>query len=347
MTHRGVSGAGIGLSGSGRVPVSLVVAVRDEELSLDNLIAGIEGQSAAPEEVIFVDGGSSDRTVEVASRQATLDPRYLVLQAEGAATPGRGRNIGICAARHDWIALTDAGVRLEPLWLERLWAAHQARPGAGIVYGNFEFDTRSLFEECAAVAGGSPKTWDTPAGRIRRPAVVSCLVHRDTVEAVGGFPDLRAGEDMIFAQRVDQLAIETAWAPDATVWWRLRPDFTSTFERSRLYSYHNALAGQQPYWHHRMARNWLPVGGALVLGSIHSKRWLLLGATTVLARVGLKISRHADGRGWRWGLRPGRAILITTLVVTNDVAAALGWWQASRTSSSRSAASSHGANSGG
>lgn len=333
MAGEPVAEAGPQPSITSRIPVTLVVAVRDEESTIEGLIDGIVAQAVQPDEVVLVDGGSSDRTVEIARLRTADDPRYVVMPADGPATPGRGRNIGIAAARHDWIALTDAGVRLEPAWLLRLWSAHKARPQAGIVYGNFEFDTQSIFEECAAVAGGSARRWETPEGRMRRPAVVSCLVHRGTVEAVGGFPDLRSGEDMIFARRVEQLGIEAAWAPDATVWWQLRPDFASTFERLRLYSYHNALAGQQAYWHHPVARKWVPVGAGLVLGALHSKGWFAVAGVAVVGRAAVKINRHADGRGWWWRLRPDRAAVVTVLVVANDAAVFLGWWQARRASS--------------
>lgn len=319
-----------------QLPVTLVIAVRDEEHTLPALLSDIGRQVAGPAEVVLVDGGSRDGTVRVAAAEAIRDPRYVVLEADGGATPGRGRNLGIAVARHEWIALTDAGVRLEPDWLAELWRVHCRTPEAGVVYGNFEFDTRSFFEDCAAVAYGTPKR-TIAAGRVRRPAVVSCLAHRSTVDAVSGFPDLRAGEDMIFAQRVEDSGVPIAWAPDATVWWRLRPDFRSTFERFRLYSYHNTLAGQQAHWHHRMARSYVPVAAGIVLSGVHSRRWLLVSGGTLAARVAVRLRRHDEGRGWTWWVRPDRAGLVAALLVANDAATALGWWQASRTLSSRSA----------
>ncbi|MBK7706931.1 MAG: hypothetical protein IPJ30_14500 [Acidobacteria bacterium] len=42
-----------------------------------------------------------------------------LIRTDGA-TPGKGRNIGIAASRNEWVALTDAGIRLEASWLEEL-----------------------------------------------------------------------------------------------------------------------------------------------------------------------------------------------------------------------------------
>lgn len=93
--------------------VSLVIPVRNEEQSLPSLIESIKQQTFEPAEIIIVDGGSVDGTVRVAKEIAGRDPRFRVVEA-GPATPERGRNVGVAAARYDWIAFTDAGIRLEP-----------------------------------------------------------------------------------------------------------------------------------------------------------------------------------------------------------------------------------------
>ncbi|CAA9227682.1 MAG: hypothetical protein AVDCRST_MAG20-1023 [uncultured Acidimicrobiales bacterium] len=325
----------VGHEAGASIPISLVIPVRDEETSIGALLATIDAQTAQPDEVVFVDGGSSDRTVEILRAHAERDPRCTVVEAEGGATPGRGRNLGVAAARNDWVAMTDAGIRLEPTWLERLWAAHLADAAAEVVYGNYEFDLRSFFEECAAVAYGPPK-WETPAGRSRGPTVVSCLVHRRAYEAVGGFVDLRAGEDEMFLTALDGAGTRSAWAPGATVWWRLRPDVRSNFERFRSYSYSYAMAGRQAHWQHRMARGYVPVAVGLVLAGVHSRRWLLLPAATVGSRVGRRVASHRPDMDELRKPTPARLALIAALLLGNDVAAALGWWQA--TAAKRAAA---------
>lgn len=315
-------------TGRPTIPVSLVIPVRDEESSISALLASIEDQTAPPEEVVVVDGGSSDRTVEILLAQAQRSPRYTIVEAPGGATPGTGRNLGVAAARHEWVVMTDAGIRLEPTWLERLWAAHLAEPSAEVVYGNYEFDLRSFFEECSAVAYGPPK-WETPAGRSRGPTVVSCLVHREAYQAVGGFSDLRAGEDEMFLTALDRAGVRAAWAPDATVWWRLRPDIRSNFERFRSYSYSYAMAGRQEHWQHRMARGYVPAAIGLVLAATRSPRWALLPLGTIGARVVRRVAAHRPDMEALRVPRPARLGLIAALLIGNDAAAALGWWQAS------------------
>src|SRR5205085_169799 len=107
-------------------------------------------------EIILVDGGSSDRTVLLAQEVASRDDRIRVIEA-GPATPGRGRNVGIAAASHDWLALTDAGIRLEPSWLDNLTRVALVDTSLDVVYGNYEPSNDTFFTQCAALAHVAPK----------------------------------------------------------------------------------------------------------------------------------------------------------------------------------------------
>ncbi|MEP6637349.1 MAG: glycosyltransferase family A protein [Acidobacteriota bacterium] len=112
------------------IDVTVVVPVRNEKQSLAELIASLQAQTSPPAEIVVVDGGSTDGTISLAHRLAAGDDRLRVIEA-GEATPGRGRNIGIAAARYEWIALADAGNKLEPQWLGRLIEVVHRDPTVG------------------------------------------------------------------------------------------------------------------------------------------------------------------------------------------------------------------------
>jgi len=113
---------------AGRDPVTLIVTVRNEEASIDALLDSLLAGSRAPDEIVVADGGSTDRTAERLRARAGADARVRFLSAPGNRSVGR--NAAVRAARSALIACTDAGVQVEPTWLERITAPFGADGGA-------------------------------------------------------------------------------------------------------------------------------------------------------------------------------------------------------------------------
>jgi glycosyltransferase involved in cell wall biosynthesis len=307
--------------------VSVVIPVRDEVDALPELIASLQSQTFPPSEVVIVDGGSTDGTVARARQLTAGDERFRVVEA-GKATPGRGRNIGIAAARNEWIALADAGSRLESQWLERLVKVVQGDPAIAFVYGNFEPIVDSFFTRCASLAYIPPKQM-RPGGLIRVPCIASSLLRRETWRQVGGFPDLRAAEDLMFIEKIEQQGCKMGWAPQATIWWHIQPTLRDTFKRFAVYSRHNVWAGRQRGWHYGVARQYLLVLLVVVLALVHSPWWLGLIALGLAARVAKSIwRRRREGSGLGWLFNPLQFLGVAVIILTVDLATFVGWAQA-------------------
>jgi len=303
--------------------VSLVIPVKDEAGSIAALIRSIRQQVRQPDEVILVDGGSTDGTVDAVRRLIEGDVRFRLIDA-GAATPGRGRNLGIEAATHPWIALTDAGIALDPHWLERLVRPVEHDAGIGVVYGSFRTAGKSLFERCADLAYIPPLT-PSPRGPLRPRFVASSLVRKDVWLAAGRFPDLRAAEDRVFMGNVDALPTRVAAAPEALLTWQLQPTAALTFRRFRHYSMHNVLAGQQRHWHHGIARLYLTGLGLAAAARAVGRSPLPLLAAAGSLRVGRTLWRRREGRGIAWMLRPDRFVTVAAILVIVDAGTFVGW----------------------
>jgi glycosyltransferase involved in cell wall biosynthesis len=312
--------------GSPDLQISLVVPVRNEEGSLARLVSSIRAQTRQPDEVILVDGGSTDRTVELARELAAGDERFRVVEA-GEASPGRGRNVGAGEASHPWLAFTDAGIRLEPDWLERLVEKVEEEPETEVVYGNYEPLRRTFFERCAAAAYVQPKVL-REGEAVRAPSIASALMRREVWRRAGGFPDLRATEDLIFFERVEALGARTRWAARATVWWELQPDLARTFRKFVLYSKHNVWAGRQRFWHYGVARQYALALPFVALALLHSAWWLAVPALGLVARAARSVWRHREGRGLPWALNPLQLAGVVVVLLTIDLATFVGWAQA-------------------
>ncbi len=306
--------------------ISLVIPVYNEAVTIPALLHSIGEQTHQPDEIVFVDGGSTDHTVSLLQNAIAQNPRIRVVETQ-RATPGKGRNIGIAAASYEWIALTDAGIRLEPTWLENLVQVVDLNPSVTVVYGNYEPITNSYFESCAALVCPAPKQ-RRPGGWMRGPVIPSSLIRRDVWQAVGGFPDLRAAEDLIFMERIQEHGFSVGWAPTATVWWQLQPTLSAIFDKFVLYSKHNVWANRQRYWHYGIARQYLVAVIFIVLALIHHLGWLAIPIFGFLARATKSIWVRRENRSLLWLFNPLQFLGVVLIIAAIDLATFVGWTQA-------------------
>jgi len=116
---------------AGQPRCSIVIRAFNEERHIGKLLTGIKKQSIQNCEVILVDSGSTDSTVEIASgfdtRIVSIDPKEF--------TFGRSLNRGIKAAAGDYIIITSAHCYpVYPDWLEQLLKPFED-PQIAVCYG--------------------------------------------------------------------------------------------------------------------------------------------------------------------------------------------------------------------
>jgi glycosyltransferase involved in cell wall biosynthesis len=263
------------------ISITLVIPVRNEVNTFERLWESINAQSVQPDQIIFVEAGSTDGTPESIKKWTEGDKRVSVIQVSNAM-PGVARNIGIEAARFEWIALTDCGIKLDPCWLQHLREVVSENPIVDVVYGNYNPLISSFFEECAAFAY-VPRQWSnvqTNYESIRAPFIASSLLRKRVWEEVGGFSSWRAAEDIIFMQKVEHIGCKVSYAPKANVTWQLRSDLKSTFQKFFLYSIHNVWAGVERYWHYGVLKHYLVYltlsGFYLLVNDVDKSKALLL-----------------------------------------------------------------------
>src|SRR5688572_2226489 len=109
---------GAGLQGD--ASLSIIVPVLNDADALESLLDTLVPQLGDDDEVIVVDGGSTDGTPARAERYA--DRGVRVLNRPGTNIPA-ARNAGVKEARCEVIALTDAGCTPGPGWLDAFRAA--------------------------------------------------------------------------------------------------------------------------------------------------------------------------------------------------------------------------------
>ena len=183
---------------SASIRVSVIIPARNEErmigLCLDSLTRLDYPRGTF--EVILVDNGSTDRTIEVAqSFAAALN--LVVLQKAGVHISAL-RNLAAAKARGEIFAFLDADCAVPPGWLT-LGTALRADDRAGVAGAHYRIPRQSrwvarVWDGAAAVEKQGDLPW-VPSGDL--------LVRRSTFERVGGFDEsLQTNEDCEFCGRV-------------------------------------------------------------------------------------------------------------------------------------------------
>ena len=100
--------------------ISVVVPVYNAERFLDRCMKSIYDQTFRDYEIILVNDGSKDKSLDICRAYAEKDPRVKVIDKENGGA-GSARNAGIEAARGDYIAFPDVDDWFESNMYEELY----------------------------------------------------------------------------------------------------------------------------------------------------------------------------------------------------------------------------------
>ena len=102
------------------VQISVIIPVYNAELYLEKCIESVLGQTFDALEVICVDDGSSDASVEILRKFQNKDERLIVLQQKNRGA-GAARNNGLRRAKGKFIHFLDADDWVDTAAYEKLY----------------------------------------------------------------------------------------------------------------------------------------------------------------------------------------------------------------------------------
>lgn len=296
---------------------ALISTCYREAAAIDEFLDAVLSQTRQPDEIVIVDGGSDDGTVD-RIRERIAAGAAVKLVVEPGANRARGRNRAIQETRADIIAVSDVGARPREDWFERIVAPLEADTAVDVVAGYYEADTRTAWE--AAVAAATVPT----AGEVRvenfLPSARSVAFRRSAWEKAGGYPEqFWHNEDTPFGLALRRAGAIFVFEPRAIVLWRPQATPWGLFRQFYRYALGDAEAG---IWFRHYTKAYLVVGAVAGL-AVAAKWWLLAG--WLLGGLALAYwARHA-ARAFRRTKSPGAALLAPLANVIVDVANVVGY----------------------
>lgn len=213
---------------------SLIIPVYNRPHEVDELLASLTQQTFSAFEVILVEDGSSlpcDEVVARYSHQLTL--HYYTKPNSG---PGDSRNYGAQRATGEYLVILDSDCILPPNYLAAIEAelAHtpaDAFGGPDRAHHSFSPMQKAInyamtsFFTTGGIRGGQKKMDKF------YPRSFNMGIRAEVYRALGGFSQMRFGEDIDFSIRLMRGGYAVRLFPQAWVWHKRRTDLRKFFKQ--------------------------------------------------------------------------------------------------------------------
>ncbi len=251
--------------------VSVIITVKNESTNIRDWFQSLKLQTRFPDEIVIVDGGSTDGTWEYL--QSITSNTVRVFQEKGNIA--HGRNYAISRATGDIIVATDAGCVYAPHWLEGILAPLEAgeAQGAATAFKPWLKTDDSLTVVMIASA-------TTPIQREFTkkwfPSSRSCAFLKSVWSDVDGYPEwIPYCEDIIFDIQIEKTGNTIKLINDPLVAWR--PRLTVSEYCRQLYNYTRSDAHGKLFYGRQFVRFVVYAGLIVLIGfTIMYSLWFAL-----------------------------------------------------------------------
>ena len=201
---------------------------------MDELLAGLVNQKIKDFEVVIVEDGSQNPCKDVVERyKDRLDICYLWKENGG---PSAARNMGVEACHGEYVLILDSDCVIPEGYLTAVEAELDREPCdafGGPDRANAAFTplqkavnyTMTSFFTTGGIRGGKKKLDKF------YPRSFNMGMQTSVYKQLGGFSDMRFGEDIDLSYRVFENGYSCRLFPDAWVWHKRRTDFRKFFRQ--------------------------------------------------------------------------------------------------------------------
>ena len=207
--------------------ISIIIAIFNRKDELFELLNSLIAQTDKDFEVIIVDDGSFvDLLPTVETFKEMLNIQYFKKANSG---PGLSRNYGANRAKNDWLVFVDSDVIVEKDYIENIkknlektdcaafGGADKAHKGFNLLQKAISYSMTSVFT--TGGIRGSKK-----AVTRFQPRSFNMGVNKEIFLKIGGFSEMRIGEDPDLSMTIWENGYQTAFFDDIGVYHKRRTD---------------------------------------------------------------------------------------------------------------------------
>jgi len=195
--------------------ISVVIPCYNSAQTIEGCIKSLLNQSLKPDEIIVVDDGSKDNTVNIARKFPVT-----VIQTEHLG-PSHARNVGVMKSRGGYIVFVESDAWYKKTYIEGMITpmikdrtVYATKGGGREVWGSSKNLLNRFFNQRWKVAGHLRK-------RKERGVLGAWNFRREVFEKVGYYKeDFLCGEDVDLAQRIEKAGYkiyEVKWTKNAVM----------------------------------------------------------------------------------------------------------------------------------
>lgn len=213
---------------------SVIIPVYNRPDEAQELLESLVQQECQDFEVIVVEDGSTVPCKEVVEQFCDrLDVKYFTKPNSG---PGQTRNYGVERAQGEYVLILDSDAVCPPGYIAAVEAELQANPcdafgGPDRAHESFTPMQKAInyamtsFFTTGGIRGGKKKMDKF------YPRSFNMGVRRAVYNALGGFSEMRFGEDIDFSTRIFKGGYKCRLFPEAWVWHKRRTDLKKFFKQ--------------------------------------------------------------------------------------------------------------------